>query len=353
MTHQVCVVPGDGIGQEVVPAAVEVLRATGLPLRFVWAEAGWACFQAWGTPLPPETLRLVRESDAVLFGATASPSGAVPGYQSPILTLRQTLDLFANLRPVRSWPLPGCREGVDLLLVRENTEDLYVRQERGDGERAVAERVVTRRASQRVARVACQLARARRGRLTVVHKANVLPQTCGLFRQAVLEVAATFPDLEVEELLVDTAALHLVQAPERFDVLVTTNLFGDILSDAAAGLVGGLGLAPAGNIGEGPGVFEPVHGAAPDIAGRGIANPLATILSGAMLLRHLGYGDVACQVEAAVEDVVAHGPHTPDLGGRAPTREVTAAVVHALETRRQQACRNALATPNPQSKEVQ
>lgn len=347
MTYQVCVIPGDGIGQEVVPAAVGVLRATGLPLRFVWAEAGWACFQARGTALPSETLRLVRESDAVLFGATASPSGAVPGYASPILTLRQTLDLFANLRPVRSWPLPGCREGVDLLLVRENTEGLYVRRERSEGEQAVAERVITRRASQRVAHVACRLARARRGRLTVVHKANVLPQTCGLFRQAVLEVATSFPDLEVEELLVDTAALRLVQAPERFDVLVTTNLFGDILSDAAAGLVGGLGLAPAGNIGEGLGVFEPVHGAAPDIAGRGIANPLAAILSGAMLLQHLGFGDVACQVEAAVEDVTARGLRTSDLGGRATTQEVAAAVTRALEARLKQVRRISVPTQNP------
>jgi homoisocitrate dehydrogenase len=330
VTPKVCVIPGDGIGREVVPAAVKVLQATGVPLRFVWAEAGWACFQERGTALPPETLQAVRESDAVLFGATASPSAAVPGYESPILTLRQTLDLYANLRPVRSWPLSGCRPGVDLCIVRENTEGLYVRRERGDAEQAVAERLITRRASLRVARVACELARARRGRLTVVHKANVLPLTCGLFRQAVLEVAASFPDVEVEELLVDTAALRLVQAPERFDVLVTTNLFGDILSDAAAGLVGGLGLAPSGNVGEGPGVFEPVHGAAPDIAGQGRANPLAAILSGAMLLRHLGHEEAADRVEAAVETVVAHGPRTPDLGGRATTEEVTQAVCQAV-----------------------
>lgn len=330
MTKTVCVIPGDGIGQEVIPAAVEVLQATGAPLEFVWAEAGWACFQARGTALPSETWQKVRESDAVLFGATASPSGAVPGYESPILALRQTLDLYANLRPVRSWPLLGVRPGVDLCIVRENTEGLYVRRERGDGERAVAERVITRRASLRVARVACELARARRGRLTVVHKANVLPLTCGLFRQAVLEVAASFPEVEVEELLVDTAALRLVQAPERFDVVVTTNLFGDILSDAAAGLVGGLGLAPSGNVGEGPAVFEPVHGAAPDLAGQGRANPLAAILSGAMLLRHLGYPEAAHWVEAAVEEVVARGPRTPDLGGRATTEEVTRAVRAAL-----------------------
>lgn len=330
MTQNVCIIPGDGIGQEVIPAAVEVLQATGVPLRFVWAEAGWACFQERGTALPPETLQAVQASEAVLFGATASPSGAVPGYASPILTLRQTLDLYANLRPVRSWPLPGTRPGVDLCLVRENTEGLYVRRERSDGEQAVAERVITRQASLRVARAACELARARRGRLTVVHKANVLPLTCGLFRQAVLEVAASFPEVEVDELLVDTAALRLVQAPERFDVLVTTNLFGDILSDAAAGLVGGLGLAPSGNVGEGPGVFEPVHGAAPDLAGQGRANPLAAILSAAMLLRHLGHGEVARRVEAAVEEVVAHGPCTPDLGGRATTEEVTEAVLEAM-----------------------
>jgi len=328
--HQVCIIEGDGIGREVIPAAVQVLEAAGAPLRFVQAEAGWECFGRNGTALPGETLEAVRSSDAVLFGATASPSGPVAGYQSPILTLRQTLDLYANLRPVRSWPLDGCRPGVDLLIVRENTEGLYVRREHGDTEIAVAERVITRRASERIARQACQLARARRGRLTIVHKANVLGLTCGLFRQTALEVAGGFPDLKVEELLVDAVALQLVRDPEHFDVIVTTNLFGDILSDEAAGLVGGLGLAASGNVGDGPGVFEPVHGAAPDIAGQGIANPLAAILSGALLLRHLGHGEAACQIEAAVEQVVAQGPHTPDLGGDSTTAEVTAAVVQAM-----------------------
>ena len=328
--HRVCVIEGDGIGQEVIPAAVEVLQATGAPVRFAWAEAGWECFQKKGTALPEATLEMARSSDAILFGATASPSHPVAGYVSPILTLRQTLDLYANLRPTRSWPLPGCRPGVDLLVVRENTEGLYVRRERSDGETAVAERVITRRASQRVVRRACELARARQGRLTIVHKANVLSQTCGLFRQVALEVVAEFPGLEVEELLVDTAALRLAQDPTRFDVLVTTNLFGDILSDEAAGLVGGLGLAASANVGEGAGLFEPVHGAAPDIAGRGIANPLAAILSGALMLRHLGEGEAAARVEAAVEQVLAEGLRTPDLGGQAATAEVTAAVAQAV-----------------------
>jgi homoisocitrate dehydrogenase len=323
----VCVIEGDGIGREVIPAAVQVLEAMEVPLHFVYAEAGWACFQQRGTALPEETLAAARSCDAVLFGATASPSGRVEGYRSPILALRQALDLYANLRPVRSWPLTGVRSGIDLLIVRENTEGLYVRRERREGETAVAERVITRRASARIVRKACELAMARRQRLTIVHKANVLSLTCGLFREVALEVAADFPDLTVEELLVDTAALRLVQAPERFDVIVTTNLFGDILSDEAAGLAGGLGLAASANLGDHAGLFEPVHGAAPDIAGQGIANPLAAILSGALLLRFLGYTEAADRIEGAVEHVVAHGPHTPDLGGDASTAQVTAAIV--------------------------
>ena len=332
-----CVIEGDGIGREVIPAAVEVLAETGFAFKAVHARAGWQCFAETGTALPEETLETALRCRAVLFGAISSPPRQVEGYRSPILELRWRLGLFANVRPSRSWPIPTSRPGVDLLIVRENSEGLYVQRERSDGQTAVAERLITRQGSERIARVACDLAMARQGqasqererrrRLTIVHKANVLPQTCGLFRQAALDVASQYPELAVEEMLVDTMAMRLVTDPERFDVIVTTNLFGDILSDEAAGLVGGLGLAPSANVGaNGHALFEPVHGSAPDIAAQGIANPIAAILAAAMLLDYVGQGDRAEWVRQAVNHVLAAGPHTPDLGGSATTAQVTKAI---------------------------
>ncbi|MBI3961152.1 MAG: isocitrate/isopropylmalate dehydrogenase family protein, partial [Deinococcus sp.] len=320
----------DGIGQEVIPAAAQVLQATGMPFTFTQADAGFETFQRTGTALPQATLAAVQAADTTLFGAVSSPSQKTPGYQSPILALRQTFDLYANLRPARTLPVPTSRPGIDLLMVRENTEDLYVRRERREGDRAIAERIITRQASERITRVACQQARKRRRHLTIVHKANVLAETCGLFREAALAVAAHYPELTVQEVLVDTMAMRLVRDPESFDVIVTTNLFGDILSDEAAGLVGGLGLAPSANIGERAAVFEPVHGSAPDIAGKGIANPMAAILAAAMLLDHLGEAEAAQAVTQAVETVLRQGPHTPDLGGQATTTQVTQAIIQAL-----------------------
>lgn len=282
---RIVLLPGDGIGQEVVPAAHEILQSLNLPLEFEWGAAGFGAFEEYGNALPDETLALCESSDAILFGATSSPMTKVPGYQSPILSLRQHFDLYANLRP-------AVGDGVDLLVVRENTEGLYSRRERveDDGQTAIAERVITARACERVVRAACEQAMTRRRQLTLVHKANVLKETCGLFRRIGFEVASQYPELTVNELLVDTAAMKLVQHPEQFDVIVTTNLFGDILSDLTAGLVGGLGIAPSANVGDGrPAVFEPVHGSAPDIAGQGIADPRATILSAAMMLDYLGF----------------------------------------------------------------
>ncbi len=323
---RLCVIPGDGIGREVIPAAVEVLRAVGLDFEAIYAEAGWDCFERHGTALPPETLEQACRSDAVLFGAVSSPLCRVEGYSSPIVALRRELDLFGNLRPSHSWPVASSQPGIDLLLVRENTECLYVKRERREGEgvheRAVAERVITRLGSERIARLACDWAMKRRRRLTIVHKANVLPETCGLFRETALAVAAGYPDLAVQEMLVDAAAMRLVTHPQAFDVIVTTNLFGDILSDEAAGLVGGLGLAPSANLGERHALFEPVHGSAPDIAGQNKANPIAAILAAAMLLDHVGQAERAGRIYAAVEHVLRHGPHTPDLGGAATTGQM-------------------------------
>ena len=330
MSRTICLIEGDGIGHEVIPAGRQLLEATGLDLTFVMAEAGWGTFQQRGTALPDETVSAVRAADATLFGAVSSPLSPVAGYRSPIVALRRTLDLYANLRPVQSQPIPGSRPGIDMLIVRENSEGLYAGREHSTGDEAVTERVITRRGSERIVRLACTLAQQRRGQLTIVHKANVLRATCGLFREVAFAVAAEFPGLHVEEMLVDTAAMRLITDPERFDVLVTTNMFGDILSDEAAALVGGLGLAASGNIGVDAAIFEPVHGSAPDIAGRGIANPLATFGAVAMLLDHLQEAAWAERVRRAIEHTLIQGPLTPDLGGDATTTMVTTRVLECL-----------------------
>ena len=342
--YRICLIEGDGIGHEVIPVGRRLLEATGLPFEFIPAEAGWETFQRRGTALPEETVTAATEADATLFGAVSSPLQPVVGYKSPIVALRRQLDLYANLRPVRSQPVPGSRPGIDMLIVRENTEGLYSGRERSDGNEAVTERVITRRGSERIVRLSFCLAQGRINRrdaegaeknengplVTIVHKANVLRATCGLFREVAFQVAKEFPEVRAEEMLVDTCAMRLITEPERFDVLVTTNLFGDILSDEAAALVGGLGLAPSGNVGERQALFEPVHGSAPDIAGKGIANPMATFLAVAMLLDHLGEGQMAGRVRAAVDWVLREGPRTPDLGGAARIDEVTEAVIVGL-----------------------
>lgn len=329
-----CVIPGDGIGREVVPAAVTILQTVLPHLHLVKADAGWDCFQRQGVAVPAETLAQIRTCGAALFGAVSSPPYAVAGYQSAIVTLRQALTLYANLRPVQSWPVVTPLAGVDLLIFRENTEGLYAGRERllDDGRTAITERVITRTASERIARRAFAVAHASgRQRVTIVHKANVMPLSDGLFRQVCLEVAADYPTLRVDELLADMAALQLVRDPTQLDVILTTNMFGDILSDAAAHWGGGLGLVPSLNWGAEAAVAEPVHGSAPDIAGQGIANPLATVLSAALLVRHVWQlPHVATQLETAVAHTLQAGHLTPDLGGTATTAEVTAAVVAHL-----------------------
>jgi homoisocitrate dehydrogenase len=326
----VCLIPGDGIGKEVVPAAARVLESLQLGIGFTHAEAGWECFEKHGDALPPATIAAIEQAGAMLFGATQSPSTKVEGYKSPVLALRKRFDLYANLRPTAS--LPGTRQGVDLLIVRENTEGLYAgRERREDADTAITERLITRRASERIARTAFEHARKRRGKVTIVHKANVLKETDGLFREACLTVAAQYPDVQHNELLVDACAMWLVKDPARFDVIVTTNLFGDILSDEAAGLIGGLGVAPSSNIGAGRvAYYEPVHGSAPDIAGKGIANPIGAILSAAMLLRDAGQGEAASRVEAAVIRTLEDNILPGDLGGAATTDQVTGAIIARL-----------------------
>jgi homoisocitrate dehydrogenase len=330
--YQIALLPGDGIGPEVVGEAKRLLSA--LPLRFSFESGaiGYGAYQSGGVPLPEETLALVRRSDATLLGAVTTPPN-LAGYSSPILGLRQSLDLYVNIRPCRSFPHPSSRPGIDLVIVRENTEDLYCGRERleDDGQTAVSERVITRRASERILRKAFTLAQnTGRKKVTVVHKANVLRQTCGLFRQTALEVAPHYPEVSMQEMLVDTCAMELIRAPEQFDIIVTTNLFGDILSDEASMLVGGLGIACSGNIGEHAAVFEPVHGSAPDLAGTQKANPFATFLSAAMMLDHLGEHEQAERVRAGIIHLLHSNQVTPDLGGSLSTQAVTAALIGGM-----------------------
>ena len=330
--HKILLIPGDGVGLEVIPAAEQLLQATGLDMEFSHADAGWDTFQKTGLSVPGETLEKVKAADATLAGAFTSPSGSqkVPGFQGAIRYMRRTLDLFANLRPAKSRPIPGSLQNVDMLMVRENTQGLYVEQERRYGDVAIADCVITKSASERIARVALQEARERRKELAVIHKANVLPLTTGLFLETAMDVAEAFSDVRAFDIIVDAAAMKLVRDPQSFDVLVTTNLFGDILSDLMAGLVGGLGLAPSANLGEHHAIFEPVHGSAPDIAGKGLANPAATFLTAAMMLGHLGEAAAAQKIDRAVDQVLAEGPRTADLGGKATTQEFTDAVIDAL-----------------------
>jgi homoisocitrate dehydrogenase len=333
-----CAIPGDGIGQEVIPIAVEVLRAVLPGLAIVEAEAGWKTFQRAGLALPPETLEAARACGGVLFGAVASPSHPVDGYRSPIVALRHELDVFANLRPVHGWPVAGAHPGLDLLVVRENTEGLYAGHERREEDRAISERIITREGTTRVARVACRLAAQSGRRLTIVHKANVLRVGDGLWRETCLAVASEFPPVETEEGLVDSVAYHLVRDPRRYQMLLCPNLYGDILSDLAAALGGGLGMAPSLSLGERFAIAEPVHGAAPDIAGQGIANPLGAILSAALLARHWwDRPEVADAIEAAVANTLASGVLTPDLAAPGQpvvsTPEMGQAVLVRLEDR--------------------
>lgn len=323
----ICLIPGDGVGAEVIAAAAEIITALDLPLQCESYPAGWSCFEETGTALPAETLAAVKRTGCALFGATSSPSGGAPGYRSPILDLRQELNLFANLRPVRSLPIEASRPNIDLLIVRENTEGLYVRRERWETpDIAIAERVISRAASERVAQVAVQQAQRRRGRLTITHKANVLALTDGLFLETARAVAAEVDGLEVEDRLVDALAHDLVRTPERFDVILAPNLYGDILSDLASALVGGLGVAASANVGENCAVYEPVHGSAPDIAGQGIANPSAALLSLALLLDDLNFSSAAERLRAALTHTLQAGIYTPDLGGSARTTEMVAAI---------------------------
>lgn len=333
---ELCVIEGDGIGREVIPASVDVLLKVAPDIRIRPMPAGFEYFQKNGTSLPEETLQAARDCTAVLFGATSSPAYPVDGYFSPIVRLRRALVAYANLRPAQHLPVPTSREGVDMLIVRENTEDLYIGHEHteDEGKTGIAEKVITREATERVARLTYELAtRVGRKKVTIVHKANVLQKSDGLFRRVALEVAANYPAIQTDELYVDTAAYWMVKDPTRFDIILTANLYGDILSDMAAAWGGGLGLAPSLSLGDRIAIAEPVHGSAPDIAGKGIANPTAAIMSVAMLLRHYwNRQEAADRIDRAVRVTLGEGDHTVDVytQGAMSTRDFTARVIANL-----------------------
>jgi 3-isopropylmalate dehydrogenase len=327
MTERIVVVPGDGIGQEVVPAAVSVLDALDHAFAFVEVDAGDHVLAETGTALPADTVDAVESADATLFGAAGETAADV------ILPLRAAVGSFVNVRPARTYPgVDAVQPDTDLVFLRENTEGVYSgHEDRLTDDVSTLTRVITDDASRRLAEYACDFVQDRDSTgFTVAHKANVMRETDGRFRDAVLDVAES-RGVPTDEALMDALAMHLVLRPEDYDVVVCPNLAGDVLSDLAAGLVGGLGLLPSANIGPDNALFEPVHGTAPDIAGEGVANPAAAILSAAMLLDYLGYSADADRVRDAVEQTLSDGPRTPDLGGDASTDRVTEAVLERLD----------------------
>lgn len=326
--YQIAVIPGDGIGKEVMEATISVLDELNIDFDYVYGIAGDECNEEHGTPLPQETIDIIRDSDACLFGAAGETAADV------IVKIRQEMKMFANLRPVKSYPhTKSVFENVDFMIVRENTEGLYIaNQEEESEDGAIAKRIITREAEERIINYAFQYAKDNnRTKVTAVHKANVLKKTDGLFKKIFYEVAEKYPDIDTEDFYVDATAMYLVTQPQEFQVIVTTNLFGDILSDEGAGLVGGLGLTPSANIGADGALFEPVHGSAPDIAGQQKANPIAMMLSAIMMLRYLGENEAANKFDAAILKVLNEGKTlTSDLGGSSTTIEVAQAIKDSL-----------------------
>ncbi|HET8837249.1 MAG TPA: isocitrate/isopropylmalate dehydrogenase family protein [Gemmatimonadales bacterium] len=337
MTYEATLIPGDGIGPEITVETVRVLEATGL--TFHWEEelAGMAAVEATGTPLPDATVDSIRRTHLALKGPLTTPVGT--GFRSVNVGLRKEFELFANVRPARTIVPGGRFENVDIVLVRENLEGLYIGVEHfvqiGDDPRAVGESmaIVTRAGCERIVRYAFEYAvRQGRKKVTIVHKANILKMVSGLFLEVGREVAKEYEGrIEANDMIVDNTAMQLVMRPEQFDVMVTTNMFGDILSDEVSGLVGGLGLAPGANIGTKAAIFEAVHGSAPDIAGQGVANPSAQMLAAAMMLDHIGEQDRAHRIRQAIADVIVReNLRTRDLGGTASTEEFGRAVARRV-----------------------
>ena len=336
MAQTITIIPGDGIGPEVTRATRTVLDASGAELEYDEQTAGMAALESVNNPLPDETLESIERTGVALKGPLTTPSGT--GFRSINVAIRKHFELYANVRPVKTL-IPGGRyDDIDLVLIRENTEGLYGGVEHYIGmegdPRAAAESVmiITRFGAERISRYAFEYARRNgRKKVTLAHKANILKYTQGLFLEVAHEVAKDYPEIEWEDRIIDATAMQLVLDPHRFDVLVMENMFGDILSDLMAGLVGGLGFAPAANIGDDVAMFEAVHGSAPDIAGQGVANPTSLLLSACLLLEHVGQEDAADRIRGAVDSVLQAGEiRTHDMGGSAGTEAFTAAVLKAL-----------------------
>lgn len=330
--HKVVLIAGDGIGPEVTQAAVAIISAAGVAIEWESYRAGEAALKEHGVPLPPDLLDAIRRNRVALKGPITTP--VAEGFQSVNVALRKELDLYANFRPVRSLPGVPTRYGnIDLVVIRENTEDLYSGIEHVVVPGVVESlKIITERASTRIARFAFSHARAEgRRKVTAVHKANIMKLSDGLFLECARRVAAQYPEIEYDEMIVDNACMQLVLNPWQFDALLLENLYGDIVSDIAAGLVGGLGLVPGANIGDSCAVFETVHGSAPGIAGKNIANPTAMILASVLMLKYIGEGEAAARIERALKGVYSEGRVlTRDLGGSAATSEFTRAVIAAL-----------------------
>jgi len=336
-TYNIAVLKGDGIGPQVTEAAVNVLQAvqdaSDLKLNFLYGEAGYHCIAQYGTNLPEETSALLKRTDACLKGPMTTPE--TPGAPvSAAVKLRKMFNLYANVRPCRTYPnVEALKPDIDLVVVRENIEGMYsgIEYEVAPGE-AVALRVITRKASLLVAEHAFKLAETRRKHLTYVHKANILRVTDGIFNGAVKEAALKHPDVTVDDIHIDAAAMHLIKKPETFDVIVTTNLFGDVISDEAAQVTGSLGLAAGANIGDTYGMFEPVHGSAPKYTGMNRVNPIATIMAAQMMLDYLGEKEAAAKVENAVLKVLSEGKvRTKDLGGSSTTSGMSEAIASKVK----------------------
>lgn len=330
--YDIAVIPGDGIGKEVMDATLQVLDALDIKFNYKEARAGEECFRRTGTTIPDETIQIAKDCDASLFGAVTS----IRSQKSAIITLRKKLDLYANLRPVKSYPgVKSIFNDLDFIIVRENTEGLYSGIEKETEEGATATRIITTKASERICKFAFEYAKENgRNRVSAVHKANVLKKTDGLFKDTFYNVAEGYDGIETNDFYVDATAMFFITKPQMFDVIVTTNLYGDILSDEGAGLVGGLGLIPSANIGKNNGLFEPVHGSAPDIAGKNIANPSAMILSAVMMLDYLKEHNAARKVENALMKVLSERKVvTCDCGGSATTMEMALEVKSKIESK--------------------
>lgn len=333
MKHTITLIPGDGIGPEIVAATVRTIEATGVDIEWETHIIGAQALEKYGDTIPDETIASIKRNKVALKGPLTTPIGK--GFTSVNVGLRKELDLYANVRPVKALPNVPCRyPELDLVVVRENTEDLYAGLEHVVVPGVVESiKIITEKASTRIAKYAFEFARDNgRKKVTAIHKANIMKLSDGLFLECFYNVAKDFPEIEANDLIVDNCCMQLVMRPEQFDVLVLENLYGDIVSDLCAGLIGGLGLAPGANIGEIGAVFEAVHGSAPDIAGQGVANPTAIMLSAVMMLRHIGEGDAADRLRQAILDVFAEGNYiTRDLGGTAKTADFASAIIEKLK----------------------